>query len=246
MTTSRKYICIHGHFYQPPRENAWLESIERQESAAPFHDWNERINFECYAPNAAARIIDSENRIIKIRNNYKRISFNFGPTLLSWIKSKDPETARLIRLADASSCETFGGHGNAIAQCYGHLIMPLCNHRDKITQTRWGIADFEHFYGRKPEGMWLPETAVDTETLAVLAAHDIRFVILAPSQARRVRKIGELAWSEVNQATLDTRRAYAACWQTAVKLPFSSTMAPFRRMWRSTACSTAASFWLNA
>lgn len=208
MAASNKYVCIHGHFYQPPRENAWLESVERQESAAPFHDWNERINFECYAPNAAARIVDKDNYIIKIRNNYKRISFNFGPTLLSWLKSKDPETARLIQIADELSCKTFGGHGNALAQCYGHLIMPLCNRRDKITQIQWGIADFEDFYKRKPEGMWLPETAVDTETLEILAAHGIRFVILAPSQARRVRRTGEREWSDTTQANLDTRRAY--------------------------------------
>jgi alpha-amylase/alpha-mannosidase (GH57 family) len=204
-----KYICIHGHFYQPPRENAWLESIEHQESAAPFHDWNERINQECYAPNAAARVLDTEGLIVKIRNNYNRISFNFGPTLLSWLEEHDPETYHLLLKADLRSRELFGGHGNALAQVHGHLIMPLCNHRDKITQVQWGIRDFEHRFGRYPEGMWLAETAVDIESLEVLAAHGIAFTVLAPRQAKALRKLGtDTTWSPVNTDTLDTTRPY--------------------------------------
>lgn len=204
----RKFICIHGHFYQPPRENAWLEVIEQQESARPYHDWNERINFECYAPNAAARILDETGWIVKIRNNYNRISFNFGPTLLSWLEVNDPETYALILQADRTSQRRYGGHGNALAQVYSHLIMPLANYRDKVTQVYWGIRDFVHRFGRYPEGMWLAETAVDTETLEVLAAHDIRFTILAPHQAAAVRQLGEEHWTPVNAKTLDTRRPY--------------------------------------
>ncbi len=204
-----KYICIHGHFYQPPRENAWLETIEHQESAKPFHDWNARINFECYAPNAAARILDDRGWIVKIRNNYNRISYNFGPTLLSWLEQNDPETYSLIQQADKRSRELFGGHGNAMAQVHSHLIMPLCNERDKFTQVAWGIRDFEYRFGRYPEGMWLAETAVDIASLEVLAAHGIAFTLLAPRQARSVRKLGtETPWMPVQAETLDTSRPY--------------------------------------
>ena len=166
MSTSNKYICIHGHFYQPPRENAWLEAVEKQDSAAPFHDWNERINFECYAPNTAARILDKDDVIVGIVNNYARISFNFGPTLLSWMEKADPEAYQGILAADKESQQLFGGHGSALAQVHSHLILPLCNRRDKEAQVKWGIADFEYRFGRKPEGIWLAETAADTETLA--------------------------------------------------------------------------------
>jgi alpha-amylase/alpha-mannosidase (GH57 family) len=206
---NNKYICIHGHFYQPPRENAWLETIEHQDSAAPFHDWNERINRECYSTNAAARILDSKSWITKISNNYNRISFNFGPTLLSWLEQNDPETYGLIQKADVRSRELFGGHGNALAQVHSHLIMPLCSPRDKITQVQWGIRDFEHRFGRFPEGMWLAEAAVDTETLEVLAAHGIAFTVLAPRQAKSIKKVGtDTPWLPVNEDTLDTSRPY--------------------------------------
>ena len=204
---TNKYVCIHGHFYQPPRENAWLETVELQEGAAPFHDWNERINFECYAPNAVARILDGKERIKKIVNNYAQISFNFGPTLLSWMEQADPVTYQKILEADRLSLKRFNGHGNAIAQVYSHLIMPLANKRDKETQVRWGIADFEYRFKRKPEGMWLAETAVDTNTLEVLAAHDIKFTILAPRQASAFRKIGESDWVSLYE-TVDPRRPY--------------------------------------
>jgi alpha-amylase/alpha-mannosidase (GH57 family) len=183
-----RFVCIHGHFYQPPRENPWIEAVETQDSAAPWHDWNERITAECYAPNGAARIVDSKNRILRITNNYARISFNFGPTLLSWMQEKAPLTYKMVRAADRMSQRHFG-HGSAMAQVYNHVIMPLASTRDRITQIIWGIADFEHRFGRKPEGMWLSETAVDLETLDLLARHDIRFTILAPHQCARVRPL---------------------------------------------------------
>jgi alpha-amylase/alpha-mannosidase (GH57 family) len=181
-----RYLCIHGHFYQPPRENPWLEAIEMQDSAFPYHDWNERITAECYAPNGASRILDGENRIVKIVNNYASISFNFGPTLLSWLRDKAPETYRDIQEAERASLRRFSGHGSAMAQCYNHMIMPLANARDKRTQVLWGIEDFRHRFERDPEGMWLPETAVDLETLALLAENGIKFTVLAPSQAKSV------------------------------------------------------------
>jgi alpha-amylase/alpha-mannosidase (GH57 family) len=207
MAKSNKYVCIHGHFYQPPRENAWLETVEQQESARPFHDWNERINFECYAPNASARILDQEGWITKIRNNYNRISFNFGPTLLTWLEQSDPDAYRLVLDADKKSRERFGGHGSALAQVHSHLILPLCNYRDKVTQVSWGIRDFESRFGRYPEGIWLAETAVNTETLEVLAAQGIQFTILAPRQAKAVRKANG-TWKEVNAESIDTRHPY--------------------------------------
>jgi len=208
MNTANKYVCIHGHFYQPPRENAWLEVIELQDSAAPWHDWNERINFECYAPNTSARILDGNDFIRKIVNNYTRISFNFGPTLLSWMEKADPETYRKILNADRISQAKFGGHGSALAQVHSHLILPLANRRDKETQIIWGIKDFEHRFQRKPEGMWLSETAADTETLEVLAENGIKFTILAPRQAKAIRKIGEEDWHELPPVSVEPRRPY--------------------------------------
>lgn len=189
MASPERYVCIHGHFYQPPRENPWLEAVEIQGSAAPYHDWNERITAECYAPNGAARVVNAQNKIIRILNNYARISFNFGPTLLSWLKDNAHRVYQMILDADAHSQRRFGGHGSAMAQVYNHIIMPLASTRDKITQVVWGIADFESRFGRKPEGMWLSETAVDLETLDILAARGIRFVVLAPHQCARVRKL---------------------------------------------------------
>lgn len=203
-----RYVCIHGHFYQPPRENPWLEAIEMQDSAAPYHDWNERITAECYAPNSAARFTDHEGRILGIVNNYSRISFNFGPTLLSWMESCAPDVYQAIREADRESIRRFSGHGSAIAQVYNHMIMPLANERDKNTQVVWGIQDFVHRFGRRPEGMWLAESACDTGSLEVLARHGIKFTILAPSQARRVRPLGSPDWIDVSQGSVDPARAY--------------------------------------
>ena len=205
---SKKYVCIHGHFYQPPRESAWLEVIELQDAAHPYHDWNERISAECYTPNTASRILDEDKVIKKIQNNYSHMSFNFGPTLLSWMEDNDLETYQAILEADKESIENFGGHGSAMAQVYNHIIMPLANYRDKVTQVVWGIRDFEHRFKRSPKGMWLAETAVDIETLEVLAEHDIEFTVLAPRQAKSVRKIGAKEWKDINEGSLNTRRAY--------------------------------------
>jgi alpha-amylase/alpha-mannosidase (GH57 family) len=184
---------VHGHFYQPPRENPWLETVEVQASAAPYHDWNERITAECYAPNGASRITNKQNQIVRIVNNYSRMSFNFGATLLSWLADFAPRTYRMILDADAASMERYSGHGSAIAQVYNHIIMPLANERDARTQIRWGIADFEHRFGRTPEGMWLAETAVSRKVLDLMAQEGIRFTILAPHQCARVRPLTDAA-----------------------------------------------------
>jgi len=191
-----RFICIHGHFYQPPRENPWLEAVETQDSASPYHDWNERVTAECYGPNASSRILDARDRIAKIANNYAAISFNFGPTLLSWMEQREPDVYAAIIDADRMSRERFGSHGSAIAQAYNHMILPLANARDKRTQVHWGSCDFERRFGRKPEGMWLPETAVDVDTLEALAEEGIAFTILEPHQAARWRAIGEDDWTE--------------------------------------------------
>ena len=202
------YLCIHAHFYQPPRENPWLEQIELQDSAYPYHDWNERISAECYAPNLAARILDDQQYITQIVNNYSRISFNFGPTLLSWAADHDPNTYKGIIDADKHSQKNFSGHGSAIGQAYNHIILPLANRRDKITQIRWGIDDFTFRFGRLPEAMWLPETAVDSESLDLLAQAGILYVILAPHQARSVRPMSGGEWKDVSGARIDPARAY--------------------------------------
>ncbi len=191
-----RYLCIHGHFYQPPRENAWLEKIEIQPSAFPYHDWNERINRECYYPNAFSRVLNDKGKIIDIVNNYSKISFNFGPTLLSWMEQNAPVTYKAILDSDRLSMDNFGGHGSAMAQVYNHLIMPLANRRDKETQIIWGIQDFRKRFGRDPEGMWLAEAGVDTESLELMADHGIKFSLLAPNQAARFRKIGNDYWNE--------------------------------------------------
>ena len=215
------YICIHGHFYQPPRENPWLEAIERQVSALPYHDWNQRISAECYAPNSHARILDGAGRIDKIINNYSRISFNFGPTLLSWMEAEDPETYARVIEADRLSCERFSGHGSAMAQGYNHAILPLCSNRDKLTQIIWGIRDFTQRFGRSPEGMWLPETAVDKQTLAIMAQQGIRFVVLAPHQAKHVREREQSEWRSVADCGIDTGMAYE------IELPGGKNLAVF-------------------
>ncbi len=204
---SPKYVCIHGHFYQPPRDNAWLEAVEMQESAYPDHDWNERISRECYETNAKARLLNAEGWIKSIVNNYERINFNFGPTLLAWMQGYAPACYAEIIRGDALSIERFGGHGSAMAQGYGHTILPLNNDRDRLTQVRWGVRDFEHRFGRKPEGMWMPETAVSTPTLEALAEAGIRFTIMAPRQCAAVRPIGGEQWTELD-GSVDPTRAY--------------------------------------
>jgi alpha-amylase/alpha-mannosidase (GH57 family) len=216
-----RYVCIHGHFYQPPRENPWLETVEVQDSAAPYHDWNDRITAECYAPNGASRITNKQDEIIRIMNNYARMSYNFGPTLLSWLHDNAPRTYRMILDADKFSAQRYSGHGSAMAQVYNHLIMPLANKRDALTQIRWGIADFESRFGRKPEGMWLAETAVNRAVLDLLAQEGIKFTVLAPAQCARVRpfpgtvstEAAEAApaselWTETPNATVDPSHPY--------------------------------------
>lgn len=184
-----KYLCIHGHFYQPPRENPWLGVIEAQPSARPYHDWNERITRECYSPNGWARLHGPRERIAKIFNNYAYMSFNFGPTLLSWLEKTHPQTYARILAADRASQERYSGHGNALAQVYNHIIMPLANHRDKLTQIHWGLKDFFHRFGRPAEGMWLAEAAVDTPTLTLLAREGVKFTVLSPDQAQAIRPL---------------------------------------------------------
>jgi len=216
-----RFVCIHGHFYQPPRENAWLEEVELQDSAFPYHDWNERITAECYATMATSRLVDEKGRIREIVNNYAKISFNFGPTLLSWLERNSPRVYQAILAADRESRQRFSGHGAALAQAYNHMILPLAHSRDKHTQVLWGIGDFEHRFQRRPEGMWLPETAVDLETLDILAEHGIRFTILAPHQARRVKRIDEAEWQDVSGGRIDPARSYLA------RLPSGRTISLF-------------------
>jgi alpha-amylase/alpha-mannosidase (GH57 family) len=223
MAPSKRFICIHGHFYQPPRENPWLETVETQDTAAPYHDWNERVCAECYAPNGAARIVNSKNQIMRIVNNYARISFNIGPTLLSWLKENAQRTYRMILDGERRSRRTFKGHSSAMAQVYNHIILPLANRRDRITQIRWGIADYEHHYGAAPEGMWLSETAADTESLELLAQYGIKFTVLAPHQCRRIRPLKDAgqdggAWSDTPDASVDTTRPYLVRFDSGVSI----------------------------
>jgi alpha-amylase/alpha-mannosidase (GH57 family) len=217
---SRRYICIHGHFYQPPRENAWLEAVEMQESAYPAHDWNDRISRECYATNAKARLLNDDGTIERTVSNYARMSFNFGPTLLAWMKDHAPGVYSRVIESDRVSADRFEGHGCAMAQGYNHAILPLCNERDRATQVRWGVRDFESRFGRKPEGMWMPETAADTPTLEALAEAGIAFTVLAPRQCAAVRPIGHDSWEEIGEG-VDPTRAYQC------RLPSGRTIALF-------------------
>ena len=222
MPSSKRFICIHGHFYQPPRENPWLETVETQDSAAPYHDWNERICAECYAPNGAARIQNIRNQITRIVNNYARISFNFGPTLLSWLKENAPRTYRMVLDGERRSRKSFGGHSSAMAQVYNHIIMPLASERDRITQIRWGIADYINHYGSPPEGMWLAETATDSRSLELMAEHGIKFTLLAPHQCRRVRALDSSGdWADTPGPSVDTTRPYL------VRFPSGASIAIF-------------------
>jgi alpha-amylase/alpha-mannosidase (GH57 family) len=205
--TFPRYITIHGHFYQPPRENPWLEAVEIQDSAAPYHDWNERITRECYAPNSRARLVDGGGKIVGVLNNYAWMSFNFGPTLLAWMEQSAPEVLQGIVEGDRLSRERRSGHGNALAQVYNHVIMPLASRRDQQTQVLWGLADFRKRFGREPEGMWLAETAADLASLEALVAAGIRFTVLAPRQAKRWRPIGGPQWTEIPEG-IDPSQAY--------------------------------------
>jgi alpha-amylase/alpha-mannosidase (GH57 family) len=220
MATGKRFVCIHGHFYQPPRENPWLEAVEIQDSAAPFHDWNERICAESYAPNGAARMLNEKKQIMRIVNNYARISFDFGPTLLSWLKENAQRTYRMVQAGERRSRRSFAGHSSAMAQVYNHMIMPLANRRDRTTQIRWGIADYEKHFGIEPEGMWLAETAADSETLELLAAHGIKFTVLAPHQCKRIRSLAtpDGPWTDTAGATVDTTRPYLLRFESGVSM----------------------------
>src|SRR5919204_4922564 len=165
----RGLVVIHGHFYQPPRENPWTGQVDAEASAAPDHDWNVRITRESYRPLAAA---------------YEYLSFDFGPTLLDWMEREARDVYDAVIHADRASVKRLQ-HGNALAMPYHHIILPLASRRDKETEIRWGIADFKRRFGRDPAGLWLPETAVDRETLDVLAAAGIQFTILAPHQVAK-------------------------------------------------------------
>lgn len=219
--SSSRYICIHGHFYQPARENPWSGAVPLAPDAYPFHDWNARITAESYGPNAWSQIRDAHGRVSEIVNNYERINFNFGPTLLGWLERHAREVYDAIIAADKASQTRFSGHGSAMAQCYNHMIMPLANARDKETQVRWGIADFRHRFGRDPEGMWLPETAVDTDSLEALAGHDIAYTVLAPRQIAATRLIGASEWITNEHESIDTHHPYT------VKLPSGRSISVF-------------------
>jgi alpha-amylase/alpha-mannosidase (GH57 family) len=215
-----RHLCVHGHFYQPARENPWTGVVELNDAAAPYHDWNARITAQCYARNAASRILDGADRVIRIVNNFTGISFDVGPTLLRWLAAGAPSTYELILEADRTSRHEQYGHGGALAQVYNHVIMPLATPRDRVTQVRWGVRDFERRFRRRPEGMWLAETAVDLPTLEILADEGIGFTILAPHQARRVRR-PDGAWMDVTEATLDVAVPYRC------RLPSGRTIALF-------------------
>ncbi|MGB6688158.1 MAG: DUF3536 domain-containing protein [Terracidiphilus sp.] len=219
MPASKRFICIHGHFYQPPRENPWLETVETQDSAAPYHDWNERVCAECYAVNGAARIVNVKNQITRIVNNYARISFDFGPTLMSWLKDNAPRTYRMLLEGERRSRKNFAGHSSAMAQVYNHIIMPLAGSRDRTTQIRWGIADYIHHFGTPPEGMWLPETAADSESIRLLASHGIKFTVLAPHQCKRIRALKEgSSWIDTSDSSVDTTRPYLVRFKSGASL----------------------------
>ncbi len=202
-----KYACIHGHFYQPPRENPWTGEIERQPSAGDDHDWNARISRECYRPNAEARIVGPDNALLRTVNNYSWMSFNFGPTLLNWMEKHEDWTYRKILAADHESRGRLNGHGNAIAQAYNHMIMPLANARDRETQVRWGVGDFISRFGRVPEALWLPECAVNDDVMSLLVRHRFKYVILGPEQAAAVVS-PEGERQEVRSGDMDARRPY--------------------------------------
>ncbi|WP_433975078.1 DUF3536 domain-containing protein [Tunturiibacter lichenicola] len=233
-TDAPRFVCIHGHFYQPPRENPWLETVEAQESAAPYHDWNDRITAECYAPNGASRITNKQDEIIRIMNNYARMSFNFGPTLLSWLQEKAPRTYRMIVDADKFSAQRYSGHGSAVAQVYNHMIMPLASPRDALTQIRWGIADFESRFGHKPEGMWLAETAVNRSVLDLMAQEGIKFTILAPVQCARVRKIATEPAVSSHSSLSPSESSLLSSRSAAEGSASSSTASPSEIPWTQT------------
>ena len=208
MNKDKIFFCIHGHFYQPPRENPLTDEIDIEYGAAPFHDWNEKIFSECYLPNSEAGIFNDEHIKLREINNYGYINFNFGPTLISWIKKNHPATYFKLVEADRSSFEKHNGHGNAIAQVYNHIIMPLANDHDKITQIKWGIADFRSHFNRTPEGMWLAETACNQNTIEALITCGIKYIILDQSQADSVKDLQGNKWIDVSDGQINPKYAY--------------------------------------
>lgn len=190
-----RYIILHGHFYQPPRQSPWTGLIANEPGAAPFANWNERILSECYNANAHAHIM--EGRVVHIRNNYEQINFDFGPTLISWLETHGKAAYRAIRRGDELSVKSRHGHGNAMAQAYNHSILPLLDERSRELQIEWGIQDFAYRFARRPEGIWLPECAADDDTLASVARAGMRFVILAADQGHfssTGREAGPFLW----------------------------------------------------
>lgn len=205
---SENLFIFHGHFYQPPRENPWTGLVSREQSAAPSHDWNQRIDQECYRPNAYGRILDEAQFVAEIVNNYEFISFNLGPTLAYWLEQHDPLTLARMVAADQKSALANGGHGNALAQAYNHMILPLADKQDRRTQIHWGLAAFQAQFQREAEAMWLPETAANHEVLDELIEQGMRFVILAPQQAARIRGPKQEKWQDVSGGKIDGSRPY--------------------------------------
>lgn len=203
----KKYVVIHGHFYQPPRENPWLDYIEQQYTAFPAHDWNERIAWECYNPNGIARINDKDGKVVDLINNYKYMNFNFGPTLLKWYEKRLPEHYKCVTDA-AKDVKEQTGFSNAIAQAYNHTILPLSDFKDSLTQVLWGLADFKFRFGFNAEALWLPETACNAATLKLLIDQGMKYVILSPTQAKAVRRMGSQNWIDVSDNSIDSRRPY--------------------------------------
>ncbi|MEI7529327.1 MAG: DUF3536 domain-containing protein [Elusimicrobiota bacterium] len=205
---SSRFFALHAHFYQPPRENPWTGAMPPQPSAWPFHDWNSRIARECYLPNACARINDSSGRAIEFGNNYLDLNFNFGPTLLTWLERAYPfYYAKIIEAGRTSRARR--GHSNAIAQAYNHLIMPLASFQDQLTQALWGIKDFETRFGFRPDAMWLPEAAASDAALRLMIDLGMKYVILSPYQAQKIRPLGAAAWEDTTLGEFDTTRPYA-------------------------------------
>ncbi|MFN4245387.1 MAG: DUF3536 domain-containing protein, partial [Brevinematia bacterium] len=202
------YLVIHGHFYQPPREDPYIGEIDIQDSAFPWHDWNERITEECYTSNAFSRVLDNFGRIKTVINNYEYISFNFGPTLFNYLEKYHKKTYEKILEADFKSRDRNNGHGNAIAQGYNHIILPLASDRDKITQIEWAIRDFERRFEREPEGIWLPETAVNDIVVQFLIQYGLKFIVLSPHQAEKVRNLNSKEWIDVSKGNIDFSEPY--------------------------------------
>ncbi|MBU2529476.1 MAG: DUF3536 domain-containing protein [Elusimicrobia bacterium] len=202
-----KYISIHAHFYQPPRENPWTNEVDFQPSAYPFDNWNQRIARECYIPNLYAKIKDANNQVLEVVNNYEIFNFNFGPTLLSWLEKDYPYYYKKI-VASVKKLHQEKGDLNAIAQIYNHIIMPLASFNDQLTQLIWGIEDFKYRFGFEPESVWLPETAVSRDTLKLLIDHKIKYIILSPHQAEKVKMLDSKKWIDVSKGNIDPKKPY--------------------------------------